>query len=98
MPDTIHVDRDCQVERLDLGDGAWVDVARGWLADADALYEHLLHEVPWQTSRLFRYDHYVEERRVSSWWRPARPCPTPPSPRPRAPCNTATAHASTASA
>ncbi len=77
MPDTIHVDRDCQVERLDLGDGAWVDVARGWLADADALYEHLLHEVAWQTTRLFRYDHYVEERRVTSWWTAGSPLPHP---------------------
>jgi alkylated DNA repair dioxygenase AlkB len=77
VPDTIHVDRDCPVERLDLGDGAWVDVARGWLADADALYELLLHEVSWQTSQLFRYDHYVEERRVTSWWTPGSPLPHP---------------------
>ena len=61
-----HVDRDVAVERLDLGGGAWVDVARGWMAGADELYQHLLAEVPWQTSQLFRYDHVVEERRLGA--------------------------------
>jgi alkylated DNA repair dioxygenase AlkB len=63
-----YVDRQVAVERLDLGGGAWVDVARGWLAPADDVYGQLLAEVPWQTSQLFRYDHVVEVRRVGSWW------------------------------
>jgi alkylated DNA repair dioxygenase AlkB len=65
------------MERLDLGNGAWVDVARGWLADADELFVHLRDEVAWETSRLFRYDHFVEERRLGSSWRPGRPLPHP---------------------
>jgi alkylated DNA repair dioxygenase AlkB len=73
----IRVDRDAGVERLDLGGGAWVDVARGWLAGADALFAHLRDTVPWQVGRLFRYDHVVEERRVGSWWTPGRPLPHP---------------------
>jgi alkylated DNA repair dioxygenase AlkB len=76
MPD-VHVDREVAVERLDLGGGAWVDVGRGWLAGAEELFEHLRAEVPWATSRLFRYDHYVEERRLGSWWRPGSPLPHP---------------------
>ena len=40
-------------------------------------YEHLLAEVPWQTSRLFRYDHVVEERRLGSWWARGNPLPHP---------------------
>jgi alkylated DNA repair dioxygenase AlkB len=71
------VDRDVPIERTDLGEGAWVDVARGWMAGADELYAHLLAEVPWQTSQLFRYDHVVEERRVGSWWRTGTPLPHP---------------------
>ena len=71
----IHVDRDVAVERLDLGDGAWVDVARGWLVGADELFAHLRDTVAWQTSRLFRYDHFVEEKRVGSSWRPGGPLP-----------------------
>ena len=29
MTDEPHVDRDAPIERIELGDGAWVDVARG---------------------------------------------------------------------
>ena len=62
------MDREAAVERLELGDGAWVDVGRGWIPEADDLCEHLLGDVAWQTSQLFRYDHVVEENRVGSWW------------------------------
>lgn len=75
--DSAHVDRTVELERLDLGAGAWVDVGRGWLAGADDLFAHLRDEVAWETSRLFRYDHYVEERRLGSWWTPGRPLPHP---------------------
>lgn len=72
-----HVDREVAIDRIELGDGAWVDVARAWLAGADEVFEHLLGEVAWQTSQLFRYDHVVEERRVGSWWRRGNPLPHP---------------------
>ncbi len=72
-----HVERDVEVERLELGGGAWVDVARGWLAEPDELYADLLESVAWQTSRLFRYDHFVEERRLGSSWRRGSPLPHP---------------------
>jgi alkylated DNA repair dioxygenase AlkB len=73
----IHVERDAVVERLDLGDGAWVDVARGWLAGEEELFGHLLANVSWQTSRLFRYDHFVEERRLGAHWQRGSPLPHP---------------------
>jgi alkylated DNA repair dioxygenase AlkB len=65
------------VERMMLDETSWVDVGRGWLPDADALFESLLHDVPWQTSQLFRYDHWVEERRLGAMWAPGRPLPDP---------------------
>jgi len=71
------VDRAVPFERLELGAGAWVDLARGWMEGAEDLYEHLLAEVPWQTSRLFRYDHEVEERRLGASWRSGTPLPHP---------------------
>jgi alkylated DNA repair dioxygenase AlkB len=77
VSEVTYVDRAVTTERLDLGEGAWVDVARGWMRDADAVYEHLLVEVPWETSQLFRYDHVVEERRVGSWWARGNPLPHP---------------------
>lgn len=73
----IHVRRDAPVERIQLDETSWVDVCRGWLAGADALYDALLHDVAWQSSRLFRYDHWVEERRLGSFWRPGAPLPHP---------------------
>jgi alkylated DNA repair dioxygenase AlkB len=77
MAEAASVDRDVEVERLDLGRGAWVDVGRGWLRQADAVCQHLLTEVRWQGSQLFRYDHVVEERRVGSWWSRGNPLPHP---------------------
>lgn len=77
MAGALCVDRDAVFERLDLDEGAWVDVARRWMAGADELFEHLRHEVPWQASRLFRYDHFVEERRLGSGWKPGGPLPHP---------------------
>jgi alkylated DNA repair dioxygenase AlkB len=77
MAETVYVDRDVPIERLELGGGAWVDVGRGWLRHADEVFEHLLAEVPWQTSRLFRYDHVVEERRLGAAWSRGNPMPHP---------------------
>lgn len=71
----IHVGREVAFERLELGDGAWVDVARGWIEGADELFAHLRDTVAWRTTRLFRYDHFVEEKRVVSSWRPGGPLP-----------------------
>ena len=74
---TIHVDRDVEVERIQLDETAWVDVARGWMAGADGLFEALRDGVAWQTSQLFRYDHMVEERRLGSFWTRGNPLPHP---------------------
>jgi len=73
----ICVDRAVEVERLHLDDASWIDVARGWLHGADELHEELLRDVAWQTSRLFRYDHHVEEKRLGSFWARGRPLPHP---------------------
>lgn len=73
----IRIDPEVAVERLQLDATSWVDVARGWLAGADDLFSALHDGVAWQTSRLFRYDHFVEERRLGSFWRPGRPLPHP---------------------
>jgi len=73
----VAVRPDAPIERVHLDDTSWVDVGRGWLSGADELYEALLADVAWQTSRLFRYDHWVEERRLGSFWRVGRPLPHP---------------------
>ncbi len=71
------VDRTATVERLQLDATSWVDVGRGWITHPDDLYEALEDGVAWETSRLFRYDHWVEERRLGAWWRPGSPLPHP---------------------
>ncbi len=77
MGTSLHVDPDVAVERTHLDETSWVDVARGWLTGADALFEALLDGVAWQGSRLFRYDHWVEERRLGALWRSGLPLPHP---------------------
>ena len=57
------------MERTQLDERSWVDVGRGWLEDADALYEELTTSVPWQPSRVFKYDHWFEEPRLGAWIR-----------------------------
>lgn len=65
------------VERLDLDEGAWVDVVRGWIDDADEMHDRLVASVPWAESKLYRYDHYVTERRLGGRWRVGEPAPHP---------------------
>lgn len=71
----VAVDPDVPFERVQLDETSWVDVARGWVKGSDALFEALRDGVAWQTSRLFRYDHWVEERRLGAMWHRGRPLP-----------------------
>ena len=98
VTESAYVDRGVACERLDLGSGAWVDVGRGWLTKADELFAHLRAEVPWRTTQLFRYDHHVEERRLSAGWRPGLPLPHPALAEATRGSSTAIAPGSTASA
>ncbi len=36
MTDEPYVDRSVPIERIELGEGAWVDIARGWMTGAEA--------------------------------------------------------------
>jgi alkylated DNA repair dioxygenase AlkB len=56
-------------ERVDLGRGAWVDVARGWFGGADDLMEHLQAGADWRRHRRWMYERMVEEPRLSRWYR-----------------------------
>jgi alkylated DNA repair dioxygenase AlkB len=67
------------LDRTKLDATSWVDVGRSWLVPADAttLFEALRDGVAWNTSRLFRYDHWVEENRLGAMWRRGQPLPHP---------------------
>lgn len=73
----ICVTPEVEVERVHLDETSWVDVYRGWLSGADELYAALLGDVRWQSSKLFRYDHWVEERRLGAMWNRGMPLPNP---------------------
>jgi alkylated DNA repair dioxygenase AlkB len=53
-------------ERVWLDEHSWVDVARGWLADADDVFAAVLERAKWFQGRVFRYERYVEEPRLSA--------------------------------
>lgn len=65
------------VERLALDAGSWVDVARGFVPDADAVHDVVADAVAWQPERTFRYDHWVEANRLGGAWRRGDPVPHP---------------------
>src|SRR5581483_3101958 len=54
---------------MDLGNGAWVDVARSWLLGADTLLDALVDRVPWRQGRRWMYDRMVDDPRLSHWYK-----------------------------
>ena len=53
------------VERLELGSGAWVDVARSLVPRADVVHDELLTSLTWTQGRVFRYERWIPEPRLS---------------------------------
>lgn len=51
-------------ERRALSAGAWVDVARDWLPDADDVFATLVRDVPWRAERRAMYDRVVDVPRL----------------------------------
>lgn len=52
------------VRRIDLGGGAWVDIARSFIFDPEEVTEHLLREVSWREGQVFRYEVRKTEPRL----------------------------------
>lgn len=53
-----------ELERRVLSAGAWLDVARGWLPDADDVFATLVRDVPWRAERRTMYDKVVDVPRL----------------------------------
>ncbi|MEO6880721.1 MAG: alpha-ketoglutarate-dependent dioxygenase AlkB [Mycobacteriaceae bacterium] len=53
-----------EVERTELTHGAWLDLRRGWIGAADALFERLLTAVPWRAERREMYERVVDVPRL----------------------------------
>ncbi len=54
--------------RHELADGAWVDVAVGWVPDPDELFALLRATVPFRGHRRRMYDRVVDEPRLTHRW------------------------------
>jgi alkylated DNA repair dioxygenase AlkB len=64
-------------ERIDLGNGAWVDVWRNWFTGTDDLAERLMETVDWRQHRRWMYERMVDEPRVSRWYSSGEDLPDP---------------------
>jgi alkylated DNA repair dioxygenase AlkB len=71
------IDPDAHWERVDLGDGSWIDVARAYLRGADTVLDDLVDAVPWQSGRRFMYDRMVDDPRLSHRYGSVREVPHP---------------------
>lgn len=62
--DALEIDRRAAVRRIDLGDGAWVDLVEGFVRTADTTFDTVHEGTPWAQSEVLRYDRYVPEKRL----------------------------------
>jgi alkylated DNA repair dioxygenase AlkB len=65
------------ISRTVLARGAWVDVRRAWLPDADDVFATLLHTVPWRAERRQMYDRMVDVPRLVHAYLADDPLPHP---------------------
>jgi alkylated DNA repair dioxygenase AlkB len=65
------------LRRTVLTRGAWVDLRRGWLAGADALFERLRDVVPWRGERRQMYDRVVDVPRLLCFYGEGDALPDP---------------------
>jgi alkylated DNA repair dioxygenase AlkB len=57
-----------RTRRMPLRQGAWVDVRRGWMNGADALFDRLLETVEWHAERRRMYDRTVDVPRLLAFF------------------------------
>ena len=66
-PLPLEINRRAPVQRIPLGDGrSWVDLCPGFVPRAQELFETTLATTQWKQSEVWRFDHYVEERRLGA--------------------------------
>lgn len=62
----LHIDRQAPSRRVDLGDGAWVDLVESFVRDPAEELRALRDSSPWGQTEVLRYDRYVPERRLGA--------------------------------
>ncbi len=63
--------------RTILGDGAWVDLRRDWMARPAELFDRLLQTVPWRAERRRMYDRVVDVPRLQCFYGEGEPLVEP---------------------
>jgi len=57
-----------ELERIQLDERSWVDIARGWLGGADVVFGQLVERLAWRQRQVVMYDRHLPEPRLTSWW------------------------------
>jgi alkylated DNA repair dioxygenase AlkB len=65
------------IRRVPLSHGAWIDVLPNWLTGADAVFERLVEQVPWEAQRRRMYDRVVDVPRLLCFYSERDPLPDP---------------------
>jgi alkylated DNA repair dioxygenase AlkB len=68
---------DSFLERVELGQGAWIDVRREWIGGSDVLFERLHTTVPWRSERRRMYDRTVDVPRLLAFYEEGAALPDP---------------------
>jgi hypothetical protein len=55
-------------ERLWFDEHSWVDITRGFVPDAGDAYRELVDRVSWQQGRVWRYEKWMDEPRLGSYF------------------------------
>jgi alkylated DNA repair dioxygenase AlkB len=71
------VDPGATVERIDLDEDSWIDIARDWLLGADTLLDALVDTVDWKQGRRPMYDRVLDDPRLSRWYAVGSELPHP---------------------
>jgi alkylated DNA repair dioxygenase AlkB len=53
-------------ERVQLDADSWVDVVRGFMPRADEVHDELVASVNWTVGKVFRYERWIDEPRLSA--------------------------------
>jgi len=62
------------VVRTDLGEGSWVELARGWISGDGELFDRLLESVGWGQRTRWMYTREVIEPRLTARWTAGSGC------------------------
>jgi len=76
----LDIDRTfCRLERIQLDETAWLDVAPGWVSGSDALFQTLVETLPWAQRTRFLYEQHRIEPRLTAGWNAALGTPLQPA-------------------